>query len=133
MLRTAPLLLLLAACAGDRTGDPSAENEPRLLLHGTYRYMADAGSFAECLTEVQWPVAMSADNIALERGYREAGGTAGEPMLVHLEGRVVLQPAMEGDTMVPTLIVDRFLSAEPGGECAPLYITSPDSGDGDNR
>jgi uncharacterized lipoprotein NlpE involved in copper resistance len=126
-----PLLASLVGCS-DRGGeaspiaaDAAPEQAPRIMIHGIYRYMADAGSFAECFTNQWWPVAQVEDNAVLERAYLDAVREAGDPMLVHLEGRVVPQPAMEGDSLVPMLVVDHFLAVEPDGQCAPRYTTIP--------
>jgi copper homeostasis protein (lipoprotein) len=59
--------------------------ELRLEMRGMYRYMADAASFEECLTGRRFPVAQEADNVALERAYREAATTPGDAILVSLE------------------------------------------------
>lgn len=91
--------------------------EPVLTMRGMYRYMADAALFEECRTGRRMPVAMEADNVALERAYLEARGEAGEPMLVSLEGRIVERPPMEGDGTVPTLIPERFIEVRPGETC----------------
>lgn len=127
-----PLLVSLVGCS-DRGGDASpiaadapSEEAPRIMIHGIYRYMADAGSFAECFTNQWWPVAQVEDNAALERAYLDAVHEAGQPMLVHLEGRIVPHQAMEGDSLVPMLVVDHFLAVEPDGQCAPRYTTTPE-------
>jgi copper homeostasis protein (lipoprotein) len=122
-------LAVLGGCAGGDApdapaGEGSIAQAPRIAMHGMYRYMADAGTFTECLTNRTWPVAGAGQNAELEVGYLGSVGTAGEPMLVHLEGRIVAAPAMEGDSMVAALVVDRFLATEPGGECTPRYTTS---------
>ena len=38
-------------------------------MSGMYSYLADAANFTECLTGARYPVAMEADNLALERAY----------------------------------------------------------------
>jgi copper homeostasis protein (lipoprotein) len=70
--------------------------EPRLAMRGMYRYLADAGLFTECLTRRRWPVAQEKDNAALESAYTKARLTAGEELLVNLEGQVAMRPKMEG-------------------------------------
>jgi copper homeostasis protein (lipoprotein) len=91
--------------------------EPELHMRGMYRYMADAALFEECITGWRLPVSMEADNVALERGYAEARGTPGEPILVNLIGRVAYRPAMEGDGLVRSLVPVRFVNAWPGQSC----------------
>jgi copper homeostasis protein (lipoprotein) len=99
--------------------------EPRLALHGMYRYLADAGLFTECLTGRRWPVAQEGDNPALEHGYLEVRRQTGDSVLVNLEGRVEMRPGMEDNTPRPTLVVDRFIGAWPGKTCAPRFATQP--------
>lgn len=101
--------------------------EPKLNLRGMYRYMADAGIFEECSTGRRLPVAMEADNVALERGYREAGG-AGEPLMALVEGRISQRMPMEGPGPVPTLVPERFLRLAPGEACPPRFATTPLTG-----
>jgi heat shock protein HslJ/uncharacterized lipoprotein NlpE involved in copper resistance len=89
-----------------------------LTLHGMFRYMADAASFEECLTGRTYPVAMEAEYLALERAYAEseAGGT-GKPIMASFDGELADRPAMEGERMTPTVIVQRFVNLWPGGRC----------------
>jgi copper homeostasis protein (lipoprotein) len=91
--------------------------EPRLAMSGMYQYMADAALFTECRTGLRLPVAMEADNIALERAYLAVAPEPGAKVLVTVEGRVALRPGMDSDTMRPTLIPERFISASPGESC----------------
>ena len=91
--------------------------EPRLTMRGMYRYLADAALFEECLTGRRFPVSPEADNIALERAYLDARHEPGEPLLVSLQGSLALRPAMEGDTMVLSLIPERFIGVWPGETC----------------
>jgi copper homeostasis protein (lipoprotein) len=93
--------------------------EPRLTMRGTYRYLADAAQFEECLTGRRFPVAQEADNVALEKAYLNARREPGEPLLVSLQGRIALRPAMEGDAMVLSLVPERFIGVWPGETCGP--------------
>ncbi len=100
-----------------RRGAEFSPIEPRLVMRGMYRYMADAALFDECLTGRRFPVAMEADNVALERAYREARVQAGETILVSLEGRIAKRPAMEGDATELSLVPERFVGVWPGESC----------------
>lgn len=95
--------------------------EPRLTMSGMYSYLADAGSFTECLTGRRLPVATVADNAALERAYLEARGEPGAPLLVIVEGRIARLPPMEGPTPVPQLEPLSFIRIEPGATCPPPF------------
>jgi len=91
--------------------------EPKLVMRGMYRYMADAAVFEECLTGRRFPVSMEADNVALERAYLAAQAQPGEPVLASFEGRIAQRPAMEGDASVLSLVPERFIGLSPGGSC----------------
>ena len=99
--------------------------EPRLLMRGMYTYFADVGRFTECLTRQNWPVAQEQDNAALESAYAKARRQPGEDMLVNLEGRVAMQPKMEGEGQQPTLVVERFIGIWPGETCGARFATEP--------
>lgn len=99
-----------------RTIDPDPI-EPRLMMRGMYRYMADAAVFEECLSGRRFQVAMEADNISLERAYLDAQRQPGEELMVSLQGRIAERPAMEGDTMVLTVVPEHFLGVWPGESC----------------
>jgi copper homeostasis protein (lipoprotein) len=103
--------------------DTAIAFEPRLTMRGMYRYMADAATFAECRTGRTFPVAMEADNIALERGYAGSmppNGPGGEPVLVELEGRLARRPPAEESQggLRETLVPEKFVRAVPGATCA---------------
>jgi len=100
-----------------RRGAAFSPIEPRLLMRGMYRYMADAALFEECLTGRSFPVSMEADNVALERAYLAARKEPGEAILVSLEGRIAKRPAMEGDVSVLSLVPERFVGIWPGESC----------------
>jgi copper homeostasis protein (lipoprotein) len=98
----------------------------RLPLRGTYSYLADAATFTECTTGQKWPVAMEADNNALESAYTQARHAPGAPIMVELEAaQVVLRPHPDRAANVPTLVVHRFGKLAPGATCAPRYTSAP--------
>ncbi|MCU0975167.1 MAG: META domain-containing protein [Steroidobacteraceae bacterium] len=99
--------------------------EPRLNLRGLYRYMADAGLFDECSTGRRMPVAMEADNAALERAYGEQRPEPLAPVMALVEGRIAMRMPMEGPGPVPTLVPERFLRLMPGESCPPRFATMP--------
>jgi len=91
--------------------------EPRLLLGGEYRYMADAGRFRECLTGLDMPVAAEGDNRAIQEAYIEAREEPGQELRISLEGRIEQRLPMEGTEPVPTLVPERFVGIWPGLDC----------------
>jgi heat shock protein HslJ/uncharacterized lipoprotein NlpE involved in copper resistance len=87
-------------------------------LHGMFRYMADAPTFAECLTGRSYPVAMEADYLALERAYLGLRTTEpGAAVLASFDGEIAQRPPMEGDGTVPTVVVKRYVGLWPGQSC----------------
>ena len=92
--------------------------EPRVLMRGVYSYMADAGLFRECLTQLKFPVAQVADNAALERAYTAARAQPGQELLVRVDGRIAMQPRMEGSGLQQALVVERFIEVVPGETCS---------------
>ncbi|MCU0234846.1 MAG: META domain-containing protein, partial [Thermoanaerobaculales bacterium] len=84
-----------------------------------YRSMADAALFEECLSGRRFPVAQEAESATLERAYLEAQDLPGEPLLVSLQGLIAQRPAMKGDTMVMSLVPERFIGVWPGETCGP--------------
>lgn len=101
--------------------EPFEPIEPRLLLRGMYRYMADAGMFQECLTGWRLPVAQEADNAKLEAAYSRARREPGEALLVTLEGSIASRPRMEGPGMQRVLVPERFIDVWPGETCGPRH------------
>jgi copper homeostasis protein (lipoprotein) len=101
--------------------EPFAPIEPRLLMRGMYRYMADAGIFQECLTGWRLPVALEGDNAALESAYSRTRREAGETLLVTLQGRIAGRPRMDGAGMQRMLIPERFINLRPGETCGPRH------------
>ena len=98
--------------------------EPHLTMRGMYRYLADTGSFTECLTRQRWPVAQEDDNAALELGYLKVRRDPGEELMVSVEGHVKLLPPMEGASRRLTLVVTHFTGVWPGETCGARFVTS---------
>jgi len=89
-----------------------------LPLRGMFTYMADAPRFEECLTGRSYPVAMEGAYIELERAYLAADKPGpGAPLLAALEGAITERPAMEGDRLIPTVVVRRFIGLFPLQTC----------------
>ncbi len=97
--------------------------EPRLKMRGMYRYMADAAVFTECLSGRRFQVAQEADNISLERAYLKAQRQPGEELMVSLQGRIAERPAMEGTSMVLTVVPEIFIGVWPGETCGARMVT----------
>lgn len=96
---------------------------PKLKLRGAYQYMADAGVFEECLTGLKLAVAQEGDNAALEAAYTKSRKEPGQTLLASVEGQIVRRPAMEGDRMIDTLVVERFDQLWPNESCGARGVT----------
>lgn len=127
------LLAALLALGGCKKGKDSAtaadETAPALpsgtmSLQGMYRYMADAGLFFDCATREQWPVAMEADNAALERAYGKAKVEAGSPLLVTVEGRLEPRRKVDSRGTETNLIVERFVRTWPRETCGGMTVVA---------
>jgi copper homeostasis protein (lipoprotein) len=99
--------------------------EPRLLMRGMYRYLADAGLFTECVTRRTWPVAQEKENAALESAYSRTRREPGEELLVSVEGQVATRASREGRGRQPTLVVERFAGVWPAETCGSRSSTEP--------
>jgi uncharacterized lipoprotein NlpE involved in copper resistance len=71
----------------------------------------------ECLTGRRFPVAMEADNVALERAYQSARGAPGAPLLVSLSGQFAERPRLEGSGTQGMIVPIKFDRAWPGEDC----------------
>ena len=100
------------------SSETSKASPPALQTRGMYSYMAEAGWFVDCKSGVRLAVAQEGDNAALERAYSQTKTTGGAPLLATVEGRVEDRMPMEGPGPRPTLIVEKFISIEPGEGCS---------------
>lgn len=111
---------LLGGCTGMTTADVSPEAPlpgDTGVMRGMYSYLADAALFTDCRSGRHLPVALEADNRALERAYLQARPRPAEALLVTLEGRVVQRMPMEGPGPVATLLPERFIGIQPAKSC----------------
>lgn len=88
-----------------------------LNLAGDMTYMADAARFTEYRTGRRYPVAMEADFVSMQKGYREVVKEPGAKLYVTFEGSIVDRPKMEGDGVERNVVVKRFIEALPGERC----------------
>ncbi len=90
-------------------------------LTGAFSYFADAALFVECSSGKQFPVASGPGYLALEQAYSNTRSEPGQPMVTHLTGNLEMQPGMEGDALVESVVVDSAsISAET--PCAALAL-----------
>ncbi len=93
-------------------------------IKGMYSYMADAGWFRECGQTKRYPVAMEADNIALETAYLKNRYMPGKSLLVSFEGHLAMRPKMEGDGKEEVVVVDQFLTISQQERCTGIVPPS---------
>jgi copper homeostasis protein (lipoprotein) len=98
------------------SGSLSETDLEDLFLGGVMTYLADAALFEDCMTGRRYPIAQEADYLALERAYLEDRAEPGAPLYVHIEGALLMRPAMEGPDR-RSLVVSRFLKTRPGISC----------------
>lgn len=103
-------IVLLAALAANLHAEPAH-------WRGDFVYFADAALFTDCASGKRWPVAMTADAVALQRSYLEWRKEPAAPLLVNFDGRLDVREAMEGPAR-EQMVVERFRSVEPGNTCA---------------
>lgn len=87
-----------------------------IFLGGMMTYMNDAAIFTECMTGHSYPIAQEGDYLALERAYLDQTAAPAAQLYVHVEGDLVMRPAMEGPDR-RSLVVDRFVRTRPGITC----------------
>ena len=87
-----------------------------LFLLGEMTYMADTATFRECVTGRIYPISQEGDYRALEHAYLADADGPGEPLMVHVEGSLVMRSAMEGPDR-RSLVVDRFIQTRPPTGC----------------
>ena len=98
-----------------RTAQVDPVNEP-LRWRGEFVYLADSATFTDCASGLHWPVAMTADYLAMERNYLQSRSAPGKPLLVSFEGRLEVRQSMEGPPR-EQMVVDRFGSSQPRASC----------------
>jgi copper homeostasis protein (lipoprotein) len=108
-----------------RRADSFQAFEPLLVVRGSYRYVADAGLFTDCLTRQRWPVAQESANAALESAYLKLRLKPDAPLVVQVHARVATRPKVEGEGTQATLVVQRFINAWPGASCGPRFSAVP--------
>jgi len=85
---------------------------------GDFLYFADAAVFTDCATGQRWPVAQANDYLALEIAYLQWSAPKA-PLLANFDGRVEVRESMEGPPR-EHMVVDRFVSVQPGASCETL-------------
>ena len=88
-----------------------------LQWRGELVYLAHSATFTDCASGLRWPVAMTADYLAMERGYTESRSDPAALLTVSFEGRLEVRRSMEG-SLREHIVVDRFGSVELGVSCA---------------
>lgn len=114
----------LTACKKGKDTETPADTKPSrpaspsgtMSLHGTYTQVGTLGTFRDCTTGEQWPVAHEGDNDALEEAYLASGAQPG-PLVVTVEGGIDYRSRADGKGRQMMLIVARFVRIGPGETC----------------
>ncbi len=94
----------------EKLADEIGDAIPRMKLQGTFIYMADAQSFQPCGSKFTWPCVggmdmgeeegeplIKFDNVDLQKAYRKAVKSGGDPWVIEAICTMGMGPAMEGD------------------------------------
>lgn len=114
-------MLFLVGCAGGN--NQSVDDRPPFFT-GRFVYFADAAVITDCATAVRLPVSMSGSFIAAQQAYSELQPEMGEAIFVEFFGRIVDQPAMEGDGMERAFVIDSLIGFDRNRDCDPEWIVS---------
>lgn len=104
------ILILTASCSSIITDNNN-------ILKGYFSYMADAALFVDCETNEKYPVAMKGDYITLEKEYLKVAETAGQKVIVELEGEYADLDKIEGEGKRTFLIVNKLIELQPNQTC----------------
>lgn len=88
-----------------------------MALRGTYVHVGGDGSFTECQSGLQVPLAGSGEGVALARAYIDARPGPGEPLMVALQGHLEPRAMSSDGSEVEALVVDAFERAWRGESC----------------
>jgi len=95
-----------------------------MFLRGMFVYEPNGGTFADCLTEKEYPVAMGAEREAMEIAYLGSKLPKEQPVLAGIEGRFALREPQPGALPEEQLVVERFDRILPGDRCFPDTIAT---------
>ncbi len=117
------LVFLMGQQPNPRAPDPAtavrqgSSDQDAIWIVGRYVYYADAATFIDCVSGLQYRVAQELDNAALESAYLEARPEPMAELVVALEGHLARRSSMEGDRQETVVIVERFSGIRGGGGC----------------
>ncbi len=94
------------------------------IMAGEMTYTADSPRFTECLTGRSYPISAGDEALKLQRAYLAAVKEPGAKLYVTVEGTLTQRPGMEGDRLVPTMTVERFINVWPEQACSRAKATA---------
>jgi uncharacterized lipoprotein YbaY/heat shock protein HslJ len=89
-----------------------------LLLGGEMTYVADSARLQECLTGRSYAIAAGPEAARLQSAYLDAVSVPGAALYVTVEGTLTRRAGMEGDDLLPTVTVERFINVWPRQACS---------------
>ncbi len=95
------------------------------VMHGMYKYMADAALFKECVTGKYYPVAFEEDSLALEKAYLKEVNGSNYFLQVELKGKIEKRPKMEGSGEESVLVVEDFVKILGVKDCTTQHANVP--------
>lgn len=120
LLAFSAAVLLLAGGCSQRTKAPLLAD----YLSGEFVYYADAASFYDCATGKRYPVSNEGCYLDAERGYMALNPDGPEQIQIMMRGHILPRPAMEGDTLIPTLVIDTLFGFDRTLKCDPNALLS---------
>lgn len=117
--------LLLLGAPGAAHARQAGATLPGTRMQGLYTYMADSGSFTDCVSGNRFPVAAEGDNVRLQEAYLATRRTPGAGLVAWLEGHIAERERMEGGGTHSVLVVDRFIALEPQAHCVAVHGNRP--------
>ncbi|RFM30245.1 copper resistance protein NlpE N-terminal domain-containing protein [Deminuibacter soli] len=88
-----------------------------ILVHGMYRYMADAAVLHVCSMDKDFPVGASAVSKQMQEAYGKLRKAGNEPVFAELEGSFEQGPSGEEGKTAELFVVKKFIRFTPGEKC----------------
>lgn len=92
------------------------KQQPAHRLIGEFVYFADAATFAECGSDVTYPVATEGAYLDAERAYGDVRAEPGTPVVAVVDAHIAAREAMEGGQR-DMVVIDRLAGFVPGLTC----------------
>lgn len=122
MKRSILIFLLFVSACGGGTRKNAIDQPP--FFTGRFVYFADAAVITDCATGVRLPVSMTGSFIRAQEAYAALEPAMGEAIFVEFRGRIVEQPAMEGERMERAFAIDSLIGFDRNRDCDPEWMVA---------